>query len=71
MGNIEDHYRPLAWQLARERIGQGLRKRYPIPAELPPQLLALVRKLDDKSEDLIGGGSGALEPQRDDVIEAS
>jgi hypothetical protein len=71
MGNIDGRYRPLAWQLARERIGQELRKRYRTPAELPATLLALVRKLDEKSEDLIAGGRGALEPQRDDVIEVS
>jgi len=69
MGKIDNQYRPLAWQFARERIGQELRKRYRIPAELPAQLLALVRKLDEKDEDLIGGG--VLELQRGRMIDAS
>ena len=36
-----------AWWLARERIGQVLRERYSVDQELPPHLLALVRKLDE------------------------
>ena len=39
-------YEPFAWWLARERIGQDLRERYSVAQELPPRLLALVRKLD-------------------------
>ena len=39
-------YEPFAWWLARERIGQDLRERYAVAQELPPRLLALVRKLD-------------------------
>jgi hypothetical protein len=39
-------HEPFAWWLARERIGQDLRERYPALQELPPRLLALVRKLD-------------------------
>jgi hypothetical protein len=39
-------YEPLAWWLTRERIGQDLRERYLVAQELPPRLLALVRKLD-------------------------
>jgi hypothetical protein len=37
---------PFAWWLTRERIGQDLRERYAAAQELPPRLLALVRKLD-------------------------
>jgi len=48
------------------RIGQGLRERYYVERELPPELLTLVRKLDDrdwlfpsvsghKDMDLLGG----------------
>jgi hypothetical protein len=29
------------------RLGGGLRKRYQVPKDLPPELLTLVRKLDD------------------------
>jgi hypothetical protein len=38
-------FEPFAWSLAREAIGQALRERYAVPTELPPKLLALVRKL--------------------------
>jgi hypothetical protein len=39
-------YEGLTWWFVRERIGHGLRERYRFPTELPPKLLALVRKLD-------------------------
>ena len=39
-------YEPFAWWLTREQIGQDLRERYSVPQELPPRLLALVRKLN-------------------------
>jgi hypothetical protein len=39
-------YERLNSRLVRERIGHCLRERYQIPKELPPKLLALVRKLD-------------------------
>jgi hypothetical protein len=40
-------YEGLTWWFVRERIGQGLRERYhQVPKELPPKLLALVRKLE-------------------------
>jgi hypothetical protein len=35
----------LTWWFTREEIGRGLRERYQVPKELPPKLLALVRKL--------------------------
>ena|SRR5437016_8762456 len=35
----------LAWWSTREEIGRGLRELYEVPTELPPKLLALVRKL--------------------------
>jgi hypothetical protein len=35
-----------AWWLTRERIGQDLRERYAVAQELPPHLLALLKKLD-------------------------
>lgn len=38
----------LVWWFVMARIGQGLREHYKIPNELPPQLLALVRKLEDR-----------------------
>jgi hypothetical protein len=38
-------YEELTWWFVRERIGQGLREYYEVPTELPPKLLALVKKL--------------------------
>lgn len=35
----------LTWWFVRNRIGEGLREYYQVPKELPPKLLALVRKL--------------------------
>jgi len=39
-------YGGFTWSSVRELIGQSLRQRYQVPKELPPKLLALVRKLD-------------------------
>jgi hypothetical protein len=46
-------YEPYAWWLTREQLGLCLRKDYRVPQELPPRLLALVRKLEtaDATED--------------------
>jgi hypothetical protein len=35
----------LTWWFIREEIGRGLRERFQVPEELPPKLLALVKKL--------------------------
>jgi hypothetical protein len=35
------------WWFIEERIGQDLRERYDVYKDLPPELLTLVRKLDD------------------------
>lgn len=45
MATQRAHYEPFAWWLARERIGQGLRERYPVLQDLPAGLLMLVEKL--------------------------
>jgi hypothetical protein len=37
---------PVAWWWTRREIGRDLRERYDVPKDLPPKLLALVRKLD-------------------------
>jgi hypothetical protein len=44
----EDHYlfEGLTWSFVREQIGLGLRERYEVLEELPPKLLALIRKLE-------------------------
>src|SRR5690348_17856094 len=39
-------YEGLTWWFVRERIGLGLRQRYQLPTDLPPKLLALIKKLD-------------------------
>ena len=46
MSTQRAHFEPFAWWLARERIGQDLRERYPALQEVPSRLLALVEKLD-------------------------
>ena len=40
-------HRGLIWWFIREQIGWALRKRYQVPKDLPPDLVALVRKLDE------------------------
>jgi hypothetical protein len=40
-------FEPVAWWWARKQIGRDLRERYEVPKDLPPELLTLVRKLDD------------------------
>jgi hypothetical protein len=39
------YYEEPTWWFTREEIGRGLRERYQVSKELPPKLLALVRKL--------------------------
>jgi len=39
-------YEPVAWWFTRSRIGRDLRKQYELPAELPSNLLAVIRQLD-------------------------
>jgi len=41
-----DYHKRLTWLFTREQIGWYLRKRYQVPEELPPDLHALVRKLE-------------------------
>jgi hypothetical protein len=45
MATQSAQFEPVAWLLAREAIGQAFRKRYAVPTELSPKLLALVGKL--------------------------
>ena len=47
MADLYERHRSEGWQIARERIGQDLRERYELSQELPRQLLARVRELDD------------------------
>jgi hypothetical protein len=50
MLEVRAEYEPFTWWLTRERIGQDLRERYAAALEVPPRLLALVRKLGDAVE---------------------
>jgi len=49
-------YEASAWVLTMEVIGQKLRERYQQPDELPPEVLAHVKKLDKK---LVRGSSAS------------
>ena len=49
-------YQPVAWWFTKRRLGRELRNLYQAVEELPPQLLALVRKLEGKSEEAKGEG---------------
>jgi hypothetical protein len=42
----DSFYERLTLRLVRERIGHCLRERYQVSKELPPKLLALIKKLD-------------------------
>jgi hypothetical protein len=54
------HYEARAWTLTMEVIGQKLRERYRQPNNLPPRLLALVERLDEKlARDTSAGKSKA------------
>jgi hypothetical protein len=46
MPKARPYHEELAWWFTRQQIGQGLRERYEVAKDLPPELLALVRKLD-------------------------
>jgi hypothetical protein len=40
-------FEPVAWWWTRNQIGRDLRELYDVRKDLPPELLTLVRKLDD------------------------
>jgi len=55
-------YQPVAWWFTKRRLGRELRNLYQAAEELPPRLLALVRKLEGKPDTPLeakgeGGGS--------------
>ena len=47
MATQSAQFEPVAWWWTRKQIGRDLRERYDVPKDLPPELLRLVRKLDD------------------------
>ena len=46
MATQSAQFEPVAWWWTRNKIGRDLRELYEVPKDLPPKLLALVRKLD-------------------------
>jgi hypothetical protein len=46
MATQSAQFQPVAWWWTRNQIGRELRELHEVPKELPPKLLALVRKLD-------------------------
>ena len=59
----DSFYERLTLRLVRERIGHCLRERYQIPKELPPKLLALVRKLDAIEGNYLKRCAPSVEPR--------
>jgi hypothetical protein len=64
MATQSAQFEAVAWWWTKNRIGRDLRDLYEVPKELPPKLVSLVRKLDDRllpgvncqnDEDLFGG----------------
>jgi hypothetical protein len=43
-------HQPVAWWITKRWLGRELRNLYEAVEELPPQLLALIRKLEDSSD---------------------
>ncbi len=43
-------YQPVAWWFTKRRLGRELRNLYRAVEELPPQLLALIRKIEGKPD---------------------
>ena len=43
-------FEPFAWWWTRHEIGRDLQERYEVPKDLPPELLTLVRKLEDNRD---------------------
>jgi hypothetical protein len=44
----DGYYEALIWWFTMHQIGPSLRERYQVPTELPPKLVTLVRKLEDR-----------------------
>ena len=59
-------YQPVAWWFTKRRLGRELRNLYRAAEELPPQLLALVRKLESRPDSPLeakGDGCGSSQRQ--------
>jgi hypothetical protein len=59
-------YQPVAWWFTKRRLGRELRNHYGAEEKLPPQLLALIGKLDGKADSSLeakGEGCGSWRQQ--------
>jgi hypothetical protein len=56
-------YQPVAWWLTKRQLGRELRNLYQAIEELPPQLLALVRKLEGGDTSPEAKGEGCDSPR--------
>jgi hypothetical protein len=50
-------YEPVAWWFTKRQLGRELRNLYEAAEELPPQLLALIRKLEGKRDSSLQANS--------------
>jgi hypothetical protein len=48
MATQSAQFEAVAWWWATKQIGRDLRECYEVPKELTPELVSLVRKLDDR-----------------------
>jgi hypothetical protein len=60
-------YEGLTWWFVRKQIGRGLRDRYEVPKELPPNLQTLVLRVDAIEGNQLLGYSGK---RREQMIDA-
>jgi len=58
---------PLAWQLARERVGLELRKYYDTSEEFPAGLIDLLRELERMSRPVIVDRLSSPEAPKDEA----
>ena len=56
-------FEPVAWWWARHEIGSDLRKRYEVPKDMPPKLLALVSKIDAVEGNYLSRYAPPVEPR--------
>lgn len=62
MSKDDASYQPVAWWFTKRKLGRELRNLYRAAEELPPQLLALVRKLESRPDSPLeaeGDGCGS------------
>jgi hypothetical protein len=50
MSDTHAQYEPVAWWFTKRRLGRELQNLYQAAEDLPPQFLALIRKLEGKPD---------------------